>query len=214
MRILRYTLVADGPSDACLTYIIDWVLRNSWSELPVSEFKSEVADFRWMREPPQGLQERIEAGYRQFPCDILFIHRDAEREDPGNRVEEISQAVANISLPPYVPVVPVRMTEAWLLIDERAVRRAADNPNGSTKIDLPPLKKLGHLTDPKENLRDCLMGASELKGRRRAQFQRRVVRSMRRVAALIDDFSPLRELAAFRTFETDTKRVVERHLGV
>jgi hypothetical protein len=40
---------------------------------------------------------------------------------------------------PVVCVVPVRMMEAWLLIDEMAIRRVAGNPNGRIPIELPVL---------------------------------------------------------------------------
>jgi len=44
----------------------------------------------------------------------------------SNRVREIREAVTH----PHVALVPVRMTEAWFLHDEEAIRRASGNPNG------------------------------------------------------------------------------------
>jgi hypothetical protein len=40
----------------------------------------------------------------------------------------------------HIPVVPVRMTEAWLLADEFAIRSAPGNPNGTQSLDLPDLR--------------------------------------------------------------------------
>ena len=61
-----------------------------------------------------------------YPCQILFIHRDADKESWENRCTEIEWAVQAArgagSLPRHVRVVPVRMTEAWMLADERALR--------------------------------------------------------------------------------------------
>ncbi len=212
MALLRYTLVGDGPGDARLTHVIDWVLRTD-PKRRVRKVKAQVAELRWLREPPAGLKERIEAGFQQFPCDLLFVHRDAERESVEKRQEEIAEATAEAGLPPYVPVVPVRMTEAWLLIDETAIRKAADNPNGTTPVDLPPLKKLEALPDPKRVLEDGLFTASELSGRHRKRFKRRLSAAMMRVAALIDDYSPLRELVAFRTFEDEMNRALDQLLS-
>ena len=96
------------------------------------------------------------------------------------------------------------MTEAWLLIDEKAIRQAADNPNGTERLELPPIQKLESLPDPKQWLHEALVLASEKKGRRLQQFKRDLPSRIHRVAALIDDFSPLRRLPAFQQFETLT----------
>lgn len=163
MTTFRYTLVADGPTDACLVYIINWVLGQD-SQKRFSEFRGQYADTRWFLDPPKGLSDRITAGLRQFPCDVLFVHRDAERESVEKRWREIRDAISSGEPPAHVPVVPVRMTEAWLLIDERAIRRAADNPNGTSELSLPPLRKLEGTPDPKTILKTCLLAASELRG--------------------------------------------------
>lgn len=39
----------------------------------------------------------------------------------------------------HIPVIPVRMTEAWLLGHELSIRSAAGNPNGSENLELPDL---------------------------------------------------------------------------
>ena len=51
-----------------------------------------------------------------------------------------------------VCVVPIRMTESWLLISEPAIRRAASNPRGREVIHLPRLQKMEevHAKDARE----------------------------------------------------------------
>ena len=130
MTALRYTLVADGSSDRCLLPIIDSVLN----EIP------DIADVgrRFAEAMTRGtLEERVSDAARQFPADVIFVHRDAEREGLHARVAEIQAALAHFSGPLCVATVPVRMTEAWLLIDEDAIRRAADNPNGRAYVGIP-----------------------------------------------------------------------------
>src|SRR3954451_3353480 len=53
---------------------------------------------------------------------------------------------------------------------------------------------------------NLLVTASEFTGRRRRSFDAR--RCALRVAALLDDFSPLRQLSAFRALESDVQRIV------
>jgi hypothetical protein len=91
------------------------------------------------------------------------------------------------------------MTEAWLLIDEEALRRAAGNPNGRTPLKLPSITQLENIPNPKDELHRLLKDASELTGRRLRQFN--VQERARRLADLIEDFSPLRKLSAFQELE-------------
>jgi hypothetical protein len=148
----------------------------------------------------------------EYPCDILFVHRDAEREPREKRLAEIRRAAGDAGVPVFIPVVPVRMTEAWFLIDERAIRQAAGNPNGETALQLPKVASLEKVPDPKKLLRDSLIRASEKTGRRLQQFERDLGERAQRVAELIEDFSPLRQLAAFKDFEKDAGEVLSRFL--
>ena len=102
---------------------------------------------------------------------------------------------------PVVCVVPVRMQEAWLLIDESALRKAAGNPQGRQRLDVPDPKKLEDLPDPKQILHELLHKASGLRGRRLKRFIRDVGSHVHRVAEQIDNFSLLRDLTAFQQVE-------------
>jgi len=208
MRELRYTLLSDGSSDRALIPILTWLLRQ---HVPDTALQSEWADLRRLPEPPRKLAERIRACIDLYPCDLLFIHRDAEGESHGSRISEIQAAIAE-TVPqtqiPYVCVVPVRMTEAWLLLDCTAIRRSAGNPAGNMDLELPPLRTVEDIPDPKTLLYDLLRTASGLHGRRRKQF--RPQEAARRIPNFIGDFSPLRGLPAFQQLESDLKRFALR----
>ena len=205
MRELRYTLLTDGSSDTALLPILSWALK--WHvDCPVQE---TWADLRYLSRPPKRLADRIQVSLDLYPCDLLFIHRDAEREPLPKRIAEIRQGLEEAGqwkVTPAVCVIPVRMTEAWLLIDERAVRRAAGNPHGQEALDLPSVGTLEHVSYPKSLLYDCLRKASGLSGNRRKRF--RVTESVQRISSFIQDFSPLRSLSAFVCLENSIKRVV------
>jgi len=207
METLRYTLICDGSSDRCLRAIIDWTL----DQLPATSslsIEGSLADLRTLCRPPSQLPDRIRQALELYPCDIVFIHRDAENEPMAQRIAEIASAATESQVGPHVPVVPVRMTEAWLLIDKSAIRRAAANPNGRMHLDMPQLNRLEGLPDPKAVLYSLLAEASGKAGRRLAQFKRDINGRVQRVAELIQDFSPLRQLGAFRAFEEATSNVV------
>jgi hypothetical protein len=114
------------------------------------------------------------------------------------RIKEIKKQLIKLNKP-YIPIVPIRMTEAWLLVDEQAIRSAASNPNGKARLSLPVVKKLETLLDPKEVLFESLKLASELPPGRLRKFRPETCRH--RVAELISDFSQLRNLSAFVPFE-------------
>lgn len=203
MRLpLTCTFAGDGATDRALRPVLEWLLSQF---LPVQSrgFTVQVAA------PGANLQDRLKRAIQEYPCDMLFVHRDAEREPREKRLEEIRRAAIATGLPACVPVVPVRMTEAWLLIEEGAIRRAAGNPNGEASLPLPKVASLETVADPKKLLRSCLIQASEKTGRRLQQFERDLPDRVQRVAELISDFSPLRQLPAFRGFENEAREALK-----
>lgn len=200
---LTCTLAGDGPSDRALRPVLEWSL-SQLSLLQRRGFTVQVAA------SGSNLQDRIQRALREYPCDVLFVHRDAEKEPRQKRMEEIHRAVTAAGASACVPVVPVRMTEAWLLIEEGAIRRAAGNPNGESSLPLPKVATLETVADPKSVLLSCLMRASEKTGRRLKQFERDLSDRVQRVAELISDFSPLRQLPAFREFESEALEALKR----
>lgn len=207
MHELRFTLLSDGSSDRALLPLLSMLLQEHCEEVAL---QSEWADLRHLREPPQGLAERVEKALVLYPCELLFVHRDAEREPPEDRKGEILAALDQLdpdTPPPVVCVIPVRMQEAWLLVSETAIRRAAGNPNGREPLDLPELSQLEVEPDPKAILHGALKQASGLRGVRRKRFP--VHARVHRVADHIESLSSLRELSAFQRLEQDLSEVLE-----
>ena len=211
MKSLRMTLVTDGPTDAVLLHPLRWLLVENGVTAPLEPV---WADLRALPKPPAGLVERIVAAVDFYPCDLLFVHRDAERESRQVRVDEIGRAFQKcrsdlFASRPCVCVVPVRMTEAWFLFDAGAIRHAAGNPASRTPLDLPEVGGLEDIPDPKQNLLQVLRDATELPLRRRQKFS--LVQAIYRLAELIDDFSPLRRLPAFAALEAEVRSAIRAH---
>ncbi|MBD2464393.1 hypothetical protein H6G89_25640 [Oscillatoria sp. FACHB-1407] len=206
---LRYTLLSDGSSDRALIPILDWLLHVHLHDCAI---QPQWADLRrFDKSLKDTFEKRIKLSLELYPCELLFIHRDAERESHETRVDEILTAIAQVTPSISVPtvcVVPVRMTEAWLLFDVSALRKAASNPNGNIALQLPDVKKLEHIPDPKNVLHELLRQASELSSRRLKGF--RVSDCIHRVSELIDDFSPLRALSAFIALETELQNTINQ----
>lgn len=208
MEELRYTLLSDGPSDKALMPILTWLLRQYVTNLPI---QSRWSDLRRLPRPPRELHDRIRESINLYPCDLLFVHRDAENTSLEVRLNEIRQAAldAGVENETYtvVCVVPVRMTEAWLLFDISAIRQAAGNPNGTVTLNLPTLSDIESIPNPKRVLRDILLKATELGTRRRRRFDTSI--AVQRIPERIEDFSSLRSLSAFITLEEEVKETIE-----
>ncbi len=202
MRELSFTFLSDGSSDRAIMPLLRRLLEEHCQDVSL---RGEWADLARLPRPPVELKDRIATTLSLYPCELLFVHRDAEAQSIEKREREVAEAVRAISdgfqsLPPAVEVIPVRMSEAWLLVDERAIRRAAGNPNGTEPLEIPPIDRLESLPDPKSTLYDALRVASGLTGARRKKFSAHG--RAHRVADYFGDLTSHRELSAFEYLES------------
>lgn len=203
MRRVTATLVTDGSSDKLLAPLIE-LLFSAHTELPYQVNCAEGL-------PPlsSGLKARMNSALELFPCDFLFVHRDAEGVEATVRLQEIetswpdSQQTAVL-----ICVVPVRMTEAWLIANEEPIRLAVGNPNGTELLGLPAVKNIESLSDPKGILFAALKAASGLNASRKRRFNPHQFRH--RVSELTDDLEPLRKLSSFRHLEAQVQKYLAK----
>jgi hypothetical protein len=205
MRI-DFTLIADGTSDRSLIPILRWlILQNVDGEI---ELRGEQADLKRFPVRPTTLIDRVKATMNFYNPNLLFIHRDAENQPLEQRIREIQEATQNLRLP-VAKVIPVRMTEAWLLVDETAIRKAVGNINGRVRLSLPNPDRLEGLSDPKKVLHDLLSKATELPARRRFPIS-----SAAGKVADFMDCRALRQLDSFKKTEADTRVALESLKGI
>jgi hypothetical protein len=119
--------------------------------------------------------------------DLVVVHRDADRDGRDARMAEIENAVCEV-MPgvAHAPVIPIRMTEAWLLLDEQAIRQVAGDPNGREPLGLPSVRKVESIPDPKAKLKETLCRASGLSGRKLDKFRQRFPHHRRQLLERID----------------------------
>ena len=202
MKRLTATLVTDGSSDKLLAPLIE-LLFDTHTELAYQVNCAEGL-------PPvsSGLRARIDSALSLFPCDFLFVHRDAEGVAATVRQQEIEMSWSgSTQAATLICVVPVRMTEAWLVANEKPIRLAVGNPNGTESLGLPAVKNIESLPDPKFVLFEALKVATEWNASRKRKFNPHQYRH--RVSELTDDLEPLRKLSSFRHLEEQ----VQMHLA-
>jgi len=202
---MQYTLVTEGGSDRALLRPLDWLLTIHCRGPFVGQWANPYA----LDDSSRDLYVRMSQVQRYFPADLYFVHRDADASNPADRRREIGHALARSGCAiPTVCVIPMRMTEAWFLFRESAIRRAADRKHGTTRLNLPDAAGAQRIANPKKILEDALISACELHGRRLSQFRAELGRRKALVASNIDDFSPLRRHDSFRELEADLKAAV------
>lgn len=192
--------LADGASDLPLGSHLGSLCAERGVEVIVTP-----VDQRLLPSPDRTVRSRLQSLLEQGDgLDIVFIHRDAEGQPPELRREEINRAAMDLGLTiPIVSVVPVRMTEAWLLLDEQEIRTVAGRPRGTAYLDLPKVHQVEGIADPKALLRDLLLTASETVGRRREQFKRDFGRHRSLLIQRLNLSGQVRELAAWVRLEAD-----------
>ncbi len=205
MNAIRITLLADGSSDKALLEIVKWLLNDLY---PYVAFEYNFADFRLLRNPPKksDIEQQVIKAKELFPYDLLIYHRDAETnrvETVEKRKNEIFSKLTDDDRSKVVCVIPVKMMETWLLINEEAIKKAADNRHYSAPLNMPAIRNLEKEPAPKDKLHDLLKKASNLSGRRLQKFN--VHQRIHFLAEYIDDYNVLRKLEAFTIFENDIK---------
>ncbi|MGW3348584.1 hypothetical protein ACWDA3_35270 [Nonomuraea rubra] len=164
--------VAEGSSDAPLAAIVESLFAARGVALRLS-----TPDFDRLGKVGKDVASRVEAGIKLMggvQPDVVVVHRDADNAGVDARRKEVADAIERAGfVNACVPVIPVRMTEAWLLLDEEAIRHVAGNPRGRIDLGLPKVHEVESLADPKAFLRQCILRAAQVTGRRRETLAKR-----------------------------------------
>lgn len=196
---LDVLLIGDGPTDEVLSRPLEWTLR-------ILRPSAVIGPIRFVKRAPltEPLDTIVDSAFSKYSPSILVVHRDAEVASHDERVSEIPIRDG------VVPLVPVRMTEAWFFGSEAAIRKAANNPNGTVPLNLPNGREAERMADPKARWMAAILSASEASGRRLQHLRRDV--SVRRVADYIEDYSYLEGFVAYRSFRHALQTVLDRML--
>ena len=199
---MRFLFVCEGATDTPLAFHIQRLLV---------AFGRRYVDFE-ISTVGRTLVDKVRNGLRLSPhFDLLFIHRDADNVGWEVRLSEIEQAVREVRFhEPWVPIIPVRMTEAWLLLDEPAIRRAVRKPDGRRAVTLPAPSEVERRANPRDILNTALLDASEMRGRRRTGLRQDLPTLRRNLLETLPIGGPLEQLESWRRFRDDTIAALDR----
>ena len=204
---LRFLLICEGPSDTSMVAHVE--------ELLLHFGITDTDGNHWTK--PGRLAQKIMDGLRYFgDCDLLLVHRDADSETdsesagPEKRRQEISDAIGDSGFSgPWVGIVPVQTTEAWLLLDETAIRNVTGNPNGTVPLGLPTQTQVEGEANPKARLEQALLTASELTGRRRKRFHRDIPSMHRLLLESLPIGGPLEQVPSWVRFRDELRAALD-----
>lgn len=190
MQVVTTGLIADGSSDRALIPLLKLVL--------LEHLKLPFEEPQLIHGEDNDLQSKVQCALTKFSLDILFIHRDAENEQWEQREQEIRNAIPQNIDGKVVSVIPIKMTESWLLTDPMAIRNAVGNPNSNTPLNIPKINKLESCA-AKKVLLEALTLASEYGAQRRRKFRPEQYRH--RVSELTTDLQLMRQIPSFKRME-------------
>jgi hypothetical protein len=193
---IRFLLVVEGSSDRALRIPLEKLCFQCGAD----EVHGVAPDLRRFQSESRTVEDKVRKALKVEPdVDVIFVHRDADSPDPSSRFSEIDAALESIDQEkPWVSVIPIQATEAWALVDEEAIRRASENPNGSVPLDVPSPNIVESITNPKDRLFDLMIEASEYSGRRLSKFKQRIHKKRFFLIEKLDINGPLCRIPAWR----------------
>jgi hypothetical protein len=206
--ILRILFIGEGSSDSGITTHISRIAAEHGHSAVITDPLTD----RLPPPPRKTVASKLEAVKDLGgDYDLVAVHRDADAAGRSPRLEEIHSAV-RLVMPgtPHVPVIPIRMTEAWLLLDEAEIRRVAGSPNGKVSLGLPKARDVESIPDPKAMLARTLAIASEFSGRRLDTFKNRFSEHRRQLLDGINPDGPIRDVQSWRDFNADFSSGLEQ----
>lgn len=208
MRI-HFLLVGEGTSDEGLIPH----LENLCVNLGADEVTGTAVDFQRLGQPVgHTVEAKLRAAVQLEPeANLFFLHRDADCPNSTARHLEVASAVQAVGLASeWVGLVPVQETEAWLLLDEAAIRSVARKPKGRVPLNLPPANKVESISNPKERLQAALVAASEATGRRLAKFRRDFPDHRRILLQRLPTGGPLLHVDSWVRLHNDLEAAIRR----
>ena len=202
---MRCLLVCEGSSDAPLA---------SHIQLLISRHGYHGVDFN-ISFDGRLLADKVRNGLGMVPdYDLVFVHRDADRAGPDARYREIATAVQEAGYGgQWIGIVPVRMTETWLILQEMAIRNAVQKPHGRTALNLPAPAAVERVANSKDVLDAALLNASGERGRRRRALQRLLPELRRHLLESLPVGGPLEQVESWARFRDDTAAALRQLSG-
>lgn len=209
MPYVQFLLVCEGPTDIPLQEHIRKLLI--W--VGAGEVVGSAPNFKRLRGfTGHDVESKLQAAVQLEPgANLVIVHRDSDGRDPDPRHDEIEAARRTLGIEQNtVPVVPVQETEAWLLLDEEEIKRAAGNPSSRADLGLPGPTDVERVASPKDVLYEALLEASGTTGRRRERFRTRLPAAASQLLRRLPVQGEIERVPAWQRFRADLRDAIAR----
>ncbi len=201
---MRYILWSEGTGDRGLCRVLNWLLVQNDVYEPefISENHRNYAKLSDLM--------RVEYGH------LLVIHKDADSKEeidgkgPKTRRDLVEKWISEteVVLPPVVIVIPVQMTESWLLICERTLREWGRLRKGKACPILPAdVESQGKTKEKLKRIMEEIQGDS-MTWEDFSMSKDDLWRTMERVH---QGFSVLDSIPSYRRLRDDVAQVVKQN---
>lgn len=200
MSVVVFALLREGTSDEGLVpHLRDLLVDAGFSEA-----------FGSPRSYRGSVRDKLAALAAEEPrVDLAFVHRDADNPSAATRLAEIREAAKAVEGPRVIPVVPVQALEAWLLLDEQAIRAVAGRPSGRDALNLPKASAVEAASAPKHVLGEALLAASGTSGRRREKERKAFATRRRSLLERLDLSGPISKLPSWQALVTEIEQAAQ-----
>jgi hypothetical protein len=182
---VHFAIVGEGTSDSALVEHLEKLFVLCGAD----EVSGIAPNLNMVRGVGRSIEDKLSALCELEPnLDVVFVHRDGDSVGREGREQEIVSASGKVDCDfSVLPVVPIKELEAWLLVDEAAIRWVAGNPNGCDNLNLPSPRSVESISDPKKLLFEKILNATGLSSRRRAKFKKNLFRCR---TSLVENLDP------------------------
>lgn len=157
-------------------------------------------------------QNILAVAQRVYGYHLLFVHADADantsaaalqhRIRPGVALVQGAQQRGERVCAELVPIVPVQMTEAWMLVDTEALLDIIGTPTTEHRLRIPAkAQQIELIADPKQQLTQIF--AEVLASRTRRVRRRHTIAELYEPLARTINLAALSQLPSYQRFVTD-----------
>lgn len=218
MKSLVISLYAEGRSDDRFLPVVIFRLV----EKIICENSTEVVDIAepllmdTKNKPQLSTREEkiLDVARRCTDYDVLIVHSDADFPEPNRAINERIQPGFNRSRREFqgggsncqlVAIVPVQMTEAWMLVDPEALCEVIGTHVNYQHLGLPVrARDVESLPYPKGTLNEVVRKATEGYTRRRPVK----IGSIQEPLARLIDLEKLCDVPSFSRFDEDLRKAL------
>lgn len=165
MNTLVISLLPEGATD--IRFLSNIIIRTAFDILiEKAEGQIDVSDLIILNKSKKyGRDYQIlQAAKESYGYHILIVHSDADensdKEAFENRIypgfslveDEVGKICKNL-----VPIVPIRMTEAWMIADKNTLKEEIGTDKDELQLELNfPIKNVEAIAEPKEKIKKAI----------------------------------------------------------